>query len=137
MIAKNLLKFAEAMALQLPLPFKRLRMLCQSRPTTRAGRAARAARAHIRRAILAVTVIYPVATPKAPAKRLMDNRAAQMPLQWTVSEPAKSGAWFDNGKAPRHWLGKLEGFAQFGHGRCWIDFNDISPATYNGGYLNA
>lgn len=86
MIAKNLLKFAEAMALQLPLPFKRLRMLCQSRPTTRAGRAARAARAHIRRAILAVTVIYPIPKVYAPMPKRINNKDAQMPLfvwAWT------------------------------------------------------
>lgn len=59
MIARNLVKYAEAMALQMPLPFGRLRMLRQSRPTTRAGRAARAARKAIRAALLKVTVIYP------------------------------------------------------------------------------
>ena len=64
MIAKNLLKFAEAMALQLPLRFGPLRMLKQARPTSRAGRAARAARAVIRRAALAVKIMY--AAPKAP-----------------------------------------------------------------------
>ena len=67
MIAKNLLKYAEAMALQLPLPFRRLVMLRQSRPTTRAGRTARAARAAIRRLQLAIRVIYitkPVKTKK-------------------------------------------------------------------------
>jgi len=60
MIAKNLLKHAEALALQLPLPFGRLRMLRQARPTTRTGRAARAARKAIRAALLKVKVIYPI-----------------------------------------------------------------------------
>lgn len=136
MIAKNLLKFPEAMALQLPLPFKRLRLLCQSRPTTRAGRAIRAARAGLRRAMLAVKVIYPVAKAKAPGKKLMDNRAAQMPLQWTAPAEPTTGEWWENGKAPRHWLGSLEGFANFGHCKSWIDFNDMLPASYNQGYTS-
>lgn len=80
MIARNLLKFAEAMALQLPLRFGPLRMLRQSRPTTRAGRATRAARADLRRAILAVKVIYPAQKLIAPAHRPTNNKAAQVPL---------------------------------------------------------
>lgn len=86
MIAKNLLKFAEAMALQLPLPFKRLRMLCQSRPTSRAGRRARAERASLRRAILAMKVIYPAKKVLAPLPKRINNKAAQIPLflwAWT------------------------------------------------------
>lgn len=66
MIAKNLIRFAEAMALQLPLPFGPLRMLKQSRPTTRAGRAARAARSIARRALLKVRVIYPAKPCRRP-----------------------------------------------------------------------
>lgn len=80
MIARNLLKYAEALALQLPLRFGPLRMLRQSRPTTRAGRAARAARAGLRRAILAMKVIYPAPKEYAPAPKRIDNRAAQIPL---------------------------------------------------------
>lgn len=86
MISKNLLKFAEAMALQLPLPFKRIRLLCQSRPTTRAGRAIRAARADLRRAILAQKVIYPAPKVLAPLPKRINNKAAQIPLfvwAWT------------------------------------------------------
>lgn len=81
MIAKNLLKFAEAMSLQLPLRFGPLRMLKQARPTSRAGRAARAARALIRRAALAVKVMY--AEPKAvrPARR---KEAACTAMQMTL-----------------------------------------------------
>lgn len=58
-IAKNFLKCAAAMALQLPLPFGPLRRLKQARPTTRLGRLVRAARAPIRRALLAIKAIYP------------------------------------------------------------------------------
>lgn len=81
MIAKNLLNFAEAMALQLPLRFGPLRMLKQARPTSRAGRAARAARAWVRRAALAVKVMY--AAPKAarPARR---QEAACTAVQMTL-----------------------------------------------------
>lgn len=75
MIARNLIKFAEAMALQLPLRFGPLRMLRQSRPTTRAGRAARAARSAIRKAALAIRVMHIVkptrATPKAVEPQTM------------------------------------------------------------------
>lgn len=76
MIAKNLLKFAEAMALQLPLRFGPLRMLKQARPTSRAGRAARAARAMIRRAALAVKILYPTPKPKAKATTKASARTA-------------------------------------------------------------
>lgn len=94
MIAKNLLKFAEAMALQMPLPFKRLRMLCQSRPTTRAGRVARAARAGLRRAILAIKVIYPEPKVLAPLPKRINNKSAQMPLfVWTWT-----GEWTNESK---------------------------------------
>ncbi|CAH0352827.1 hypothetical protein [Aquabacterium sp. CECT 9606] len=68
MIAKNLRKFAEAFALQLPLPFGRLRMLKQARPTTRAGRAARAARRIIRAAALKIRVLYRPRMKKAPRR---------------------------------------------------------------------
>lgn len=81
MIAKNLLKYAEAMALQLPLRFGPLRMLKQARPTTRAARKARAARAWIRRAALAVKVMY--AAPKAPIaarKKSTECTALQLSL---------------------------------------------------------
>lgn len=81
MIAKNLLKFAEAMALQLPLRFGPLRMLKQARPTSRAGRAARAARAAIRRAALAVKVMYQEARAKRPATK---REAACGALQLTL-----------------------------------------------------
>lgn len=67
MIAKNLLKYAEALAIQLVLPL-RLRALKQARPTTRAARAARAARSALRRAALAVRVVYPA--PKTKTKRV-------------------------------------------------------------------
>lgn len=71
MIAKNMLKYAEALAIQLVLPL-RLRQLKQGRPTTRAGRIARAARSAFRKAALAVRVIYP--TPKRPAQRKSPER---------------------------------------------------------------
>jgi hypothetical protein len=67
-IAANFKKYAQALALQLPLPFGRLRMLRQARPTTRAGRAARAARKAIRAAAIKVKVMYTAKRP-APAKK--------------------------------------------------------------------
>lgn len=82
MIARNLRKYAEALALQLPLPFGRLRQLKQARPTTRAARAARAARAGLRRAILAVRVIYPAPRQPAPRRAKAISSAEQMPLCW-------------------------------------------------------
>ncbi|MCH8180599.1 MAG: hypothetical protein IIA02_12575 [Proteobacteria bacterium] len=83
MIAKNMLKFAEALALQMPLRFGPLRQLKQARPTTRAGRAARSARAAIRRAALKLRVIYPMPKPKSTAKR--DTRISmQWPLPFTA-----------------------------------------------------
>lgn len=69
MIAKNFLKYAQAMALQMPLPFRALKMLKQSRPTTKAGRAARAARAAIRKAALAIKVVYPQKQKRPPLHR--------------------------------------------------------------------
>jgi hypothetical protein len=80
MIAKNLLKYAEAIALQLPLPFRRLIMLRQSRPTTRAGRAARAARAAIRRIRLAIRVIYPTKPVKTKKPTRSETQWAQLSL---------------------------------------------------------
>lgn len=86
MIAKNLTRYAEAMALQLPLPFphtlKRLRL---ARPTTRAGRIARALRASIRAAAIAVRVIYPVPKPRAP------RRPAEVATMWQLPLPLRSG----------------------------------------------
>lgn len=83
MIARNLLKYAEALALQLPLPWgPRMRQLKQARPTTRAGRAARAARAAVRRAALAVRVIYPTRRQPAPRRTQASSSAQQMPLCW-------------------------------------------------------
>jgi hypothetical protein len=58
-IAANLKKYAQALALQLPLPLGPLRMLKQARPTTRAARLARSARRWIRAAALKVKVMYP------------------------------------------------------------------------------
>lgn len=80
MIAKNMLRFAEAMALQLPLPFGPLRMLKQARPTTRTGRAARAARAVLRRALLKVRVIYPTKPCRCPSPPKTKPSMFQMPL---------------------------------------------------------
>jgi len=80
MIAKNLMKYAEAMAVQMVLRFGPLRTLRLARPTTRAGRAARAARSAIRRAILSVRLMYPTKRKLSPVQRKIDNRAAQMPL---------------------------------------------------------
>ena len=79
MIAKNLLKYAQAMAVQMVLPFK-LRMLRSARPTTRLGRAARSARAATRRTLLAIKVIYPV-----KVKRATRPKKAEVPwLQLTL-----------------------------------------------------
>lgn len=80
MIAKNLLKFAEALALQLPLPFTRLRMLKQARPTTRAGRIARAARAPERRALLSIKVRYIAKTVFKAIKRTTEAACVQLSL---------------------------------------------------------
>lgn len=88
MIARNLLRYAEAMALQLPLPFpRRLRMLRSSRPTTRAGRAARAARAAVRKALLTVKVRYPA--PMMPLARVTRFwPACAVPGTWFWVQPA-------------------------------------------------
>lgn len=80
MIAINLLKYAEAMALQLPLPFRRLVKLRQSRPTTRAGRAARAARAAIRRLQIAIRVIYPIKPVKTKKPTRSETPWGQLSL---------------------------------------------------------
>lgn len=80
MIAKNLMKYAEAMAVQMVLRFGPLRTLRLARPTTRAGREARAARSAIRKAFLSVRVMYPAKRKTAPRQRRNDNRAAQFPL---------------------------------------------------------
>lgn len=84
MIAKNLMRFAEAMALQLPLPFGPLRMLKQARPTTKAGRAARAARAIVRRATLKIKVIYPKKPCRRPHPPKAQNSMLQMPLIFSL-----------------------------------------------------
>lgn len=69
MIAKNLLRYAEAMALQLVLPFRHaLKRLRLARPTTAAGRAARALRAPLRAAAIAVRVMYPQKRKPAPRR---------------------------------------------------------------------
>lgn len=67
-IAANLKKFAEALALQLPLPFRGFRRPSIARPTTRAGRIARAARSAIRKAALAIKIKRPGPRPKAAAR---------------------------------------------------------------------
>lgn len=83
MIARNLLKYAEALALQLPLPWgRRMRRLKLARPTTSAGRAARAARAAVRRAALAVRVIYPARRQPAPKRPVESSKAQQLALFW-------------------------------------------------------
>lgn len=85
MIAKNLLKFAEAMALQMPLRFGPLRMLKQARPTSRAGRAARAARALIRRAALSIKVRYPAPNAARQVKK-QDAGCAALQLSLFVNK---------------------------------------------------
>ena len=66
-IAATFKKLAEA-ALQLPLPFRSFRRPKLARPTTRAGRIARAARSVIRKAALAIKTARPGPKPKAKAQ---------------------------------------------------------------------
>ncbi|MGC4062572.1 MAG: hypothetical protein QM749_17695 [Aquabacterium sp.] len=80
MIAKNLLKYAQAFALQLPLRFGPLRMLRQARPTTRAGRIARAARKLIRTALIKRKVVYPVKHKPRPKPKQIASSMMQLSL---------------------------------------------------------
>jgi hypothetical protein len=79
-IAANLKKYAQALALQLPLPFGRLRMLRQARPTTRAGRIARAARKLIRAALIKRKVVYPIKLKPRPRPQEIASSMLQLSL---------------------------------------------------------
>lgn len=84
-IAATFKKLAEA-ALQLPLPFRSFRRPKLARPTTRAGRIARAARSVIRKAALAIKVTRPAPKPKPTAKAIEMQTMFQLSLALTQLE---------------------------------------------------
>ena len=97
MIAANFRKYAEAMALQLVLPFGRALVWATSRPTTVALRAIRAARGAAFRA--AGRIRYPVkrgpcdwasAVKKRARKLAQMVQKAQQPIVWN-DEPEPTG----------------------------------------------
>jgi hypothetical protein len=85
-IAANLKRFAEAMALQLPLPFRGFRRPNLARPTTRAARIARAARSAIRKAALAIKTERPAPKPVPPAKPTETQTMFQLTMALTRLE---------------------------------------------------
>jgi len=77
MIASNFRRYAEALALQLPLPFAHaLRRLKLARPTTQQTRTARAARKLDRLTAIARRIIWPM-------KQAHAKRSQKPELQWT------------------------------------------------------
>jgi len=126
MIAKNYRKFPEAMALQLVLIFGAC-VWHTSRPTTRAGRAIRAARGQLVKHTRQLVNWVKVATPqwwkdtKKAAKHLADQvREAMLPFVWdapkieTMMKTYRDSCWQNSARTKVFEL--VESFLDTHHG---------------------